>query len=339
MAYQDQFYTAGKATVTNNSTAVTGSETGWATALVTGGIFFAGGGAYPILSVDGETALTLAIPYTGASAANVDYAIDRQRAAAISNIAMNDRLAEIIHDINIGNIEKLNALELDAHQILQTDAAGDLTTLTLAARQMLQADQNGALTALTVAARQILQADGSGALKGLTVGARQILQSDAAGALQLVNLIANRILRTDANGDIQQSPVTTAALDMLASSTPVADSLGYTPVNKAGDSGLGGYSATLQDLGNTSGLTITPSLSVSNFQMLTNNGAFTLSAPATMAGMAADISILVKTATGAGAMTASGFAKVNGTFAVAKDQMLTISIRGSSKILTIMDAS
>ncbi|KAB2724130.1 hypothetical protein [Brucella anthropi] len=127
MAYQDQFYTVGTVTVTNGSTAVTGAGTGWETALIVGGVLYAGGGAYPIQSVSSETELTLAIPYIGDDAAGLNYAIDRQRAAAISNIAMNDRLAQIIREISIGNIEELNALELVANKVLTTNAAGHLS--------------------------------------------------------------------------------------------------------------------------------------------------------------------------------------------------------------------
>ncbi|WP_433762080.1 hypothetical protein [Brucella anthropi] len=131
MAYQDQFYTVGTVTVANGSAAVTGAGTGWETALIVGGVFYAGGGAYPIQSVASETELTLAIPYVGVDAAGVGYAIDRQRAAAISNIAMNDRLAQIIREISIGNIEDLNALEFVANRSLSTDAAGNLTLIEL----------------------------------------------------------------------------------------------------------------------------------------------------------------------------------------------------------------
>ncbi|WKT93776.1 hypothetical protein QYR01_20250 [Brucella anthropi] len=127
MDYQDQFYTVGTVTVTNGSAAVTGAGTGWETALIVGGVFYAGGGAYPIQSVSSETELTLAIPYVGVDAAGVGYAIDRQRAAAISNIAMNDRLAQIIREISIGNIEELNALDLIANRVLATNAAGNLS--------------------------------------------------------------------------------------------------------------------------------------------------------------------------------------------------------------------
>ncbi len=174
MAYQDQFYTVGTVTVTNGSVSVTGAGTGWETALIVGGVFYAGGGAYPIQSVSSETELTLAIPYVGDDAAGVDYAIDRQRAAAISNIAMNDRLAQIIREISIGNIEDLNALDFVANQIIRTDAAGklsqsDITAAALvllklsgapAANQMpyFNGVEGAALTSLTQVGRNLLGA-------------------------------------------------------------------------------------------------------------------------------------------------------------------------------------
>lgn len=179
MAYQDQFYTVGTVTVTGGSTEVTGAGTGWETALIVGGVFYAGGGAYPIQSVSSETELTLAIPYVGVDAAGVNYAIDRQRAAAISNIAMNDRLAQIIREISIGNIEDLNALHLMANQVLRTDADGKLSQsdITAAALVLLKlagtaaadrlpyfgAANSAALTNFTAAARALLNLDGAAA--------------------------------------------------------------------------------------------------------------------------------------------------------------------------------
>lgn len=142
MAYQDQFYTVGTVTVTNGSTAVTGSGTGWETALIAGGVFYAGGGAYPIQSVASDTEMTLAIPYVGVDAAGVGYAIDRQRAAAISNIAMNDRLAQIIREISIGNIEDLNALDLLANMIIVTDGAGHFAQVAKTALPISAATQS-----------------------------------------------------------------------------------------------------------------------------------------------------------------------------------------------------
>lgn len=100
MAYQSQFYTTGTVTVTDGSAIVTGSETGWETALIEGGVFYVLGSAYPILSVEDETKLTLAIPFSGQGMAGIAYAIDRQRSAAVSSITMNDRLAAIIASIH-----------------------------------------------------------------------------------------------------------------------------------------------------------------------------------------------------------------------------------------------
>src|SRR5690349_9494800 len=143
MAYQDQFYTLGTVTVTDGSPNVTGAGTGWETALIVGGVFFVGGAAYPIASVEGETNLTLAIPYVGVDAVGIAYAIDRQRSAAMSNVAMNDRLAQIIHQITVGNVEQLNVLDFAPRQILQTNENGHLALVDLAANKALTTDADG----------------------------------------------------------------------------------------------------------------------------------------------------------------------------------------------------
>lgn len=155
MAYQDRFYTIGDVTVENGSAVVTGTGTGWETALIDGGVIFVGGGSYPIYSVESETSLTLAYPFTDVSDADLPYAIDRQRAAATSNIQMNDRLAQIIREISIGNIEELNALTLLPDKSLSTDAQGKL--------QLSNLGQLGrALLALAFGTSgQIVQADGA----------------------------------------------------------------------------------------------------------------------------------------------------------------------------------
>lgn len=155
MAYQDRFYTTGAVTVQNGSAVVNGDGTGWETALIDGGVIFVGGGSYPIYSVESETSLTLAYPFTGESGADLPYAVDRQRAAATSNIQMNDRLAQIIREISIGNIEELNALTLLPDKSLSTDAQGKL--------QLSNLGQLGrALLALAFGTSgQIVQANGA----------------------------------------------------------------------------------------------------------------------------------------------------------------------------------
>lgn len=170
MAYQDRFYTIGTAAVQNGSAVVTGTGTGWETALIDGGVFFVGGGSYPILSVESETSLTLAMPYAGVDGSGLPYAIDRQRAAATSNIQMNDRLAHIIREIGIGNIEQFNALSFGANQILRTGPDSKLTLsdimpwaismlgLTGAADRLayLNAANTSALTPLTAFGRSVI---------------------------------------------------------------------------------------------------------------------------------------------------------------------------------------
>lgn len=110
---------------------------------------------------------------------------------------------------------------------------------------------------------------------------------------------------------------------------------------KSGDTGAGGYTSAVQSLGTSSGQTFTPSpTATSNFKTLSNTGAFTLAAPTT-AG-AYSIAILVTNgASGNGAMTATGFNKVTGTFKTTASlrQILTIEVFDSVKVLTIRDAS
>ncbi|KAB2687513.1 pyocin knob domain-containing protein [Brucella tritici] len=138
MAYQDQFYTTGTVTVTSGSPTVTGAGTGWQTALIQGGVLYVRGGAYPILTVDSETKITLAVPYTGTNGSGVIYAVDRQRSAATSAVAMNDRLAQIIASIQTaqpasGNLEALAGLTSAANKGIMFTGAGTAGTFDLTA--------------------------------------------------------------------------------------------------------------------------------------------------------------------------------------------------------------
>lgn len=89
-------YTTGTVSVTNGSTTVTGSGTGWEVGLVLGGLFSAGGTSIPISSVGDDTTLTLAYAWPGSTASGLGYAISRQDAEARKAAWANDRLAEII---------------------------------------------------------------------------------------------------------------------------------------------------------------------------------------------------------------------------------------------------
>ncbi len=203
MPYQDRFYTTGTVTVQNGSAVVTGTGTGWETALIDGGVVFVGGGSYPIYSVESETSLTLAYPFVGVSGAGLPYAIDRQRAAATSNIQMNDRLAQIIREISIGNIEQFNALTLEASKILHTNASklliqSDITAAALSLLNLsgtpvadrlpyLNGASGAALTPLTAVARNLLD-DTNTAGQRLTLGVgRPAFKATTSAAVPIGN--------------------------------------------------------------------------------------------------------------------------------------------------------
>lgn len=151
MAYQDQFYTTGRVSVTKGSATVIGTATGWQTALVESGVLYVGGTACPILSVQSETRLTLAIPYNGDTGSNLVYAIDRQRSAAVSNIKMNDRLSEIIASITAAQpnndlltaFAALNGTKSDVLAYFTGAKTMEVTTLTSFARGLLAAKNTG----------------------------------------------------------------------------------------------------------------------------------------------------------------------------------------------------
>lgn len=90
------YHTTGTVSVTNGSTAVTGNGTDWATALITAGVIYIEGGAYPIASVESNTALTLEIPYAGATAAGLSYVIDRSTVIAEQTITNANRIAQLL---------------------------------------------------------------------------------------------------------------------------------------------------------------------------------------------------------------------------------------------------
>lgn len=112
-------YSTGTVSVTNGSATVTGNLTGWAVALVTGGLFSCAGISIPILSVESDTRLTLAYAWPGATASGNGYAIARDTSEAVRAAWTNDRLAEIIkrlslvgvHPDGAGTITERDALD------------------------------------------------------------------------------------------------------------------------------------------------------------------------------------------------------------------------------------
>ncbi len=115
-----QIYKVGTATVTNGSTSVAGTDTGWAVAGVTGGLFIKGGLSVPIESVTDDDTLILALPWPGASGTSV-YAIQRENSAAASVVDLYDRLRQAtitlslhsIHPNAIGTLAERDLLDLE----------------------------------------------------------------------------------------------------------------------------------------------------------------------------------------------------------------------------------
>ncbi len=97
-------YNTGTVSVEHGSAIVEGNLTGWAVALVSGGLFSCAGVSIPILSVESDTALTLAYPWPGADASGKPYAIARDTSEATRAAWMNDRLATIIQRLSLVGI-------------------------------------------------------------------------------------------------------------------------------------------------------------------------------------------------------------------------------------------
>lgn len=75
----------------------------------------------------------------------------------------------------------------------------------------------------------------------------------------------------------------------------------------------GGFFSTIDDDGTISSGTYTPTLTGGSWKSITNNGAFTLAAPAAVGSTAAfTIVVSITNGASAGAITTSGFSKVIG---------------------------
>lgn len=103
-------YTTGQITLTNGSAVVTGVGTGWAVALITGGIIApqSNGNLLPIESVDTDTHITASTKWTGASG-TYDYALVRDT-AYLQQLSLNSNmLARLIAELEAGTIYKYDA--------------------------------------------------------------------------------------------------------------------------------------------------------------------------------------------------------------------------------------
>lgn len=102
-------YITGTIAVAANSTVVTGAGTAWETALIVGGVLFAGGISLPIASIDSDTKLTLAMPWPGAMASTLAYAIVRDTEYARQSVANASTLSEVLAELRAGTLFQYDA--------------------------------------------------------------------------------------------------------------------------------------------------------------------------------------------------------------------------------------
>ncbi|WP_176086971.1 hypothetical protein [Martelella sp. HB161492] len=197
-------YTTGTVTLTNGSAAVTGTGTGWQTAVIAGGVIYpaAEGNALPVASVDSDTTITAAVTWQGATGTYA-YALARQDDTQ-QVIANAVALADYIQRLNNPALASIAGLTPAADRLAYftgTSAAG-LATLTGFARSLLDdADASAALTTLGVSAfARTLLDDGDAATALATLGALATSGGTLTGTLETRNLIAKTGTATPAGG-------------------------------------------------------------------------------------------------------------------------------------------
>ncbi|TKT67070.1 tail fiber domain-containing protein [Rhizobium sp. LC145] len=208
-------YTSGTISVAADGTAVTGVDTGWVAAgFREGDLLFANGYTGVVRSVESNTALTLDQPWQGGALSGASYRLRYQ-----SDGSRFSAQARALMDLlgGSGNLEAFGSLEGTADTLPYFTGAGqmDVTALTAFARTLLDDPDASALLSTL----------------GVSAFAKTLLDdADEAAFRQGIGLD-----QVDNTSDADK-PVSTATEAALAGKQ---DSLGFTPVNKAGDTMTG----------------------------------------------------------------------------------------------------
>lgn len=126
-------YTTGQISLVNGEALVTGIGTGWATSLIIGGTIYVeadGGNALPVLEVGGDTEITAAIAWTGATG-TYDYALVRDAAYGQQTVANAQALADYIQRLNSTALSAVAGVTPVAETLLLFTGPDTATTIAL----------------------------------------------------------------------------------------------------------------------------------------------------------------------------------------------------------------
>ncbi|MGA0561687.1 DUF2793 domain-containing protein [Ancylobacter sp. VNQ12] len=259
------FYSTGTASVVAGSAAVTGDGTMWAATLLPGDVFCRAGLMVPIASIESQTALTLAYGWPGASAAGAAYIVNYSSPtrsepgylAARTREAL-DKLGLLENNVPYYDVQSVGLNAPPATPILgDTYVVGTAPTGAWAGRAKMLAQWAGSAWAFTAPAGgwhvYSLATDQIFALVAgswqLTDGVASVVgQTGTVTATQIKAAIASSYFQTlmpavDASAALTTLGVSTYIKTLLDDADQAAArvtlgaqaALGYTPVNKAGD--------------------------------------------------------------------------------------------------------